>query len=171
MKVFSGLFLCLSIMFTSLVFAEEGKQKFGVYFGPGLIMLDDKKAKKEGVEDSAPYLKPGFELYRSSWLFGGGLSIIFYDDNQEFKQAVEDFTGDTSVEESSAFATDIYAEVGYRHEFSDHLYLDVIGGYEYMLQSDRSISNCSNCFEEDIDLSAGLYLAPRLQLKKKNNLV
>ena len=149
---------------------DQIDNKFGLYFGLGKASIESSKAQEEGIEDSATYLKLGFELQRSHWLFGAGFSGLFYDDNNEFKQTVQDYAGSTSTEDSSASASNLFAEAGYRYPVSGNIYADLFGGYEYIFSSERSIDNCSDCYSEDIEVESGLYLMPRIQYEVKNGL-
>ena len=153
---------------SSVCFADDHRKPFGAYIAVGLTGLDDDAALEEGVDDSLFSVKLGVEMYRSAWVLGGGFSVFFYDDNEEFKQAVEDIGGDVSTEDSSAMATNLFVESGYRHVFAENVFADLLAGYEYVVSSERSISNCRDCFEEDIEISSGFYLAPRFQFKKEN---
>lgn len=141
----------------------SSRNRLAWFGGLGSASLDSQAAAEEGIEDSALYIRLGVEFQRSHILYGVGLSGLFYDDNAEFSQTVEDLFGDVSTEDSTAEAFDLFGEVGYRYMLSAGSYMDFFGGYEHVLSSERSISNCSNCFEEDIDIESGVYLMPRYQ--------
>jgi hypothetical protein len=143
----------------------EGRNRFSMYGGLGQASIDGQKAFAGGVEDSALYIRLGMEFQRSSWLYGVGISGLIYDDNADFSQTVQDQFGNISTADSSAEAFDLYGEFGYRYLLATRAYLDFITGYEQMLTSGRSISNCSNCYDEDIDIDSGFYLMPRLQFE------
>lgn len=143
----------------------DGRNRFSMYGGLGQASIDGQKAFAGGVEDSALYIRLGVEFQRSSWLYGVGLSGLLYDDNAEFSQTVRDLSGNISTADSSANAFDLYGEVGYRYLLATRSYLDFMTGYEQVLTSGRSIPNCSNCYDEDIDIDSGFYLMPRLQFE------
>lgn len=139
------------------------------YFALGRIAIDDEVAFLEGIEDTATYFRLGWEGQSDAWLYGAGLSGYLYSDNEGFSVLVEEeFSGDVSTAGSDANAFNFYAEGGYSHDLSAFAFVDFIGGMEIVLISERSVSNCSNCPSQDIDVGSGLFVAPRLRLMAGN---
>ncbi len=135
------------------------------------INIDPEAASRPDVmvADSATafgvageYLSAGSDM-----TFAIGLNYIMYNDNNEFSQYVEDNWNDDwyddwdsgSYEESDANAFMLYAEVGPTLYIGadDMSFFSVRGGVSAILDSTRSISYCSDCYSEDINLDGGLY--------------
>lgn len=162
------MFLACLFCISSAASAEDqlrGRDRFAWFGGLGRASIDSEKASQQGVEDSALYIRLGVEMQRSHWLYDFGLSGLIYDDNAEFRQTVRDQFGNISTADSTAQAFDLFGEAGYRYLLSPNSSMDFFAGYEQMLTSGRSISNCSNCYDEDINIDSGLYVMPRLQFE------
>ena len=89
-----------------------------------------------------------------------GVNLLFYRDNAAFGQYVEDYwDGDVDYEESDANAFMLFAEYGPKYRFGqDNMtFVTIRGGLSGILASERSISNCRNCYAEDIEIDGGLY--------------
>jgi hypothetical protein len=154
--------------FSTAAFAETTQQssnRWNWYLALGKAAFDEEKAQQEFIEDSAWSIRIAGGYQKSSLLFGFGLSGFFYDDNKQFSQTVQDQYGTVSTADSSADSVNLFGEMGYRFSLTDQFYFDFLGGYEQVLSSKRSISNCSDCYDENIDIKSGLYLLPRLQYK------
>jgi hypothetical protein len=125
------------------------------------MTFDDVKAWDQGIDKNAFALGFAAERYTntSDNTLSLGMSFIFYNDNDEFAQYVEDYWGDVDYEESSANAMSVFAEYGPRYRFgADNLsFFTVRGGISGLFLSERSIGNCSDCYSEDIDIDGGLY--------------
>lgn len=166
------------LMFSTLLFSSEvfsnqinvvnleeiNDYTHSVYISLGEVNFDSEIANLERVKDSATYLKLGYEGKNNQLIYGGGLSGFFYSDRNRFNQLTEDPFGDISRQSSSAEAFNLYFEGGYSYQFSHYWSFDMLFGHELVLSSERSISNCSNCFSEDIDIDSGLYFIPRIKL-------
>lgn len=140
-----------------------------IYLALGKVTIDSEAANKENIKDTASYIRLGFEILRNPWLFGGGLSGIFYSDEVGFSQTVVDQFGTVSKAESSADSFNLYGESGYSYSLANFLKVELLAGYELVLSSSRSIANCSNCASQDIEIDAGFYLNPRIRFVIKNN--
>lgn len=147
------------------------KKSNGWYISLGEVSFNTKTADEEGVKDSATYLRFAWEGQSDSLVYGAGLSGYFYSDRREFSQRVEDSSGDESTESSSAEAINAFFEGGYSHALSDNFSVDLLGGYELVLQSERGISFCSDCDSSNIDIDAGLYTTPRIKFTADNGLM
>jgi hypothetical protein len=135
------------------------------------INIDSEAANRPDVmvDDSATALGVAGEYLfsGSDMAFAVGLNYIMYNDNNEFSQYVEDNWNDDwyddwddgSYEESDATAFMLFAEVGPKIYFGpDELsFFSVRGGASVIFDSTRSISFCSDCYSEDINLDGGLY--------------
>lgn len=129
----------------------------------GQVNFDSEAAGREGVETSATSFG-GYAEFQTDALvaFSMGGEFILYDDNEEFTQLVEyeDIFGDsdgTGSESSDAMAIHLFADVGPRWKFGGG-YLAVAGGFSSAVYSERSISNCVDCYAEDIELDGGGYV-------------
>lgn len=124
------------------------------------VNFDKKKAAQEFIDDSATSFHFEGEYFFNRFFSSTfGLAFYLYDDNNAFSQWVEDWSGDEEYTSSDASGIPIYAEAGYKQFFGadGRTYITVRGGLSVMLASERSISNCSDCWEEDIDIEGGLY--------------
>ncbi|WP_440902998.1 outer membrane beta-barrel protein [Catenovulum sp. SX2] len=141
-------------------------QQSVMYFSVGSIGIDKTVAFFEGIGDSATSIRFGYEDQTGNFVWGVGVSGLLYDDEEKFSQQVENsWSGKQSSESSDADAFGVYGEIGYRHAFNETISATFMGGYDFTITSERGISNCSNCYSEDIDVSAGLYVAPRLDIQ------
>lgn len=143
-------------------FANTNGTSHGILFGLGLANIDQDVADKTAVDESALSIRIGWEYRRSDYIFGAGISGLVYDDSAEFSERVIDQFGNIDTADSTANAFNFYVEGGYEYALTPYLYADFLGGYEKVLSSSRSISNCEDCFDIDIDIDAGLYVNPRL---------
>lgn len=143
-----------------------------LYIGFGSLNLNPVKAYEQGVGDTAWYLKGAFSVEtRDNLLFSLGLSGYFYEDYEYFYHEMEDHWGDRWVETSDASSFNLFGEIGYRLDIDSHLSIDLVAGYEKILASDRSISDCYDCYSEDIDFASGAYVSPRINYVSDSGLL
>ncbi len=125
------------------------------------VNLDKEAAASQGIDPTAVAIGGAAEYFTNSseMTISLGANVILYNDNQEFVQYVRDYWGDRNYEESDASGFSLFAEFGPKYRFgSDNLSFVVVrGGASVMLASERSISDCSNCYSEDIDIDGGVY--------------
>lgn len=125
------------------------------------INIDKQAAAEQWIEDTAFAIGGAAEYYSSDSenTLSLGTSILFYRDNAEFSQYVEDYWGDEDYEESDANAFMLFVEYGPKYRFGrDNMsFFSVRGGFSGILGSERSISNCRNCYSEDIEIDGGAY--------------
>jgi hypothetical protein len=144
------------------------------------VGLDKDIARAEGIEDSAySFSLSGEYLYSNTWVSSLTIDFIIYDDNEEFTQLValdyddevfeelfgdDVFNRDVSLESSDANAASLSAATGHLFRFGDKDRSSFLlqGGYTHFIYSERSISNCTNCRAEDIDLEGGVFIGARL---------
>ncbi len=122
----------------------------------GTLNLDSKVAYNEYVKDSAWVAGVAAERYSSdsNLTFLIGLDFIGYDDEASFRQNTTD-----GRKSSDASAVMGYVEFGPRIPFGADKsnYFIAHAGLSGIFSSERSISNCSNCYSEDIDITGGFY--------------
>lgn len=125
------------------------------------INIDKEAAAEQWIEDTAFAVGGAAEYYSSDSenTLSLGASILFYRDNAAFSQYVEDWWGYHGYEKSDANAFMLFAEYGPKYRFGqDNMsFVSVRGGVSGILGSERSISNCSNCYSEDIEIDGGVY--------------
>lgn len=125
------------------------------------INIDEEAAAEQGVDDSFTAIGGAAEYYTSDspMTLSLGLSIILYNDNEEFSQFVEDYWGDASYSSSDATGGQAFIEYGPKFHFgaNDQSFVVVRGGVSGIFYSERSINGCSNCYSEDIDIDGGIY--------------
>lgn len=125
------------------------------------INIDKQAAAEQWIENTATAVGGSAEYYSSKTenTLVLGASFLFYRDNAEFAQYVEDYWGDVDYSESDANAFMLFAEYGPKYRFGqDNMtFVTVRGGVSGILGSERSISGCRNCYSEDIDIEGGVY--------------
>ena len=127
------------------------------------VAITPEIALREGVEDVAYGLGGEASYSPEGWFEASmGLGLIFYDDNASFSQTVQGAgifnSGDISTESSDAQGILYFVEAGPKYSFIDDTLLGFAKVGVSGLSSDRSIPNCSDCYEENIDIDAGMYL-------------
>ena len=139
------------------------------YLGLGRVSFDSKEAFAEGVDSDATSIRLAWERTQGAFAFALGMSGFMYSDNEKFSQQVkEQFGGDVSTRSSSADAFSIFGELGYNKNFNEYVHFSVFGGYEQVITSERGIASCTDCYSEDIDIDAGLYVYPRMLFNRDN---
>lgn len=125
------------------------------------VTIDKEAAAREWIEDTAFAIGGAAEYYASDSenTLSLGASILFYRDDAAFSEYVEDWWGHEGYEESDANALMLFAEYGPKYRFGrDNMsFFSARGGVSGILGSERSISNCSNCYSEDIEIDGGVY--------------
>lgn len=140
-----------------------GNQYSRVLVTLGSVGIDADVANGENIGDSAGSLRVGWENITDNFIWGLGFNIYAYSDRDEFSQQVSSvWGGDTSTQESDASGTALYGEVGYAYPLTDNVSADLLVGLELMVSSKRAIAYCDDCYEQDIDVSSGLYVTPRV---------
>lgn len=153
--------LIASLVLVSNVQAEETNDRFdpsstwAFTFGVEQIAFDQEQAQRELIDDSATALiLEGEYFFHSHYSLTLGLAFLPYDDDASFSQ---DTTG--GYKSSDASGMPIYGELGYKRFFGANAktYITARAGVSAMVASERSISYCSNCYEEDINIDGGVY--------------
>lgn len=160
--VVAGLMLALNIP------AAHADWSIGGYLES--LSLDTEKASEEGIEDSANVFGFVANDQQGLLMVSMGLGIIVYKDNEEFKQAVQYFNDDIDTESSDATGLLLHFDVGPRFQLgqSRASYFALKGGIGKVAASERSISNCSNCYSEDINIDGGPYVQAALGVGSDN---
>lgn len=133
------------------------------------LSLDEDKARREGVDDSALGLG-AIADYAGEGLFAfsTGLEFVFYDDDRQFSQRVEVVggfdDGEIRTEDSQATGLLFFLDAGPRWRFGheDSAYFALKGGFGTFVYSERSIGNCTDCYEEDVDIDGSAYVQASL---------
>lgn len=124
------------------------------------LSLNADVAAANGIADDGLGLGFSYSGEKGLFNFTTGASFFFIDDEAEFSQRVEnDWTGDQSTEDSSIDAGSLYIDAGVQYPFSGRLALGLNGGYRYF-SIDRSITNCRDCYSEDIAVESDTYIKP-----------
>ncbi|WP_144395096.1 hypothetical protein [Pleionea sediminis] len=134
----------------------------------GLTNIEQKAAFEECVDDTAFYLNFTYTQQDGHFIYGAGMTGYLFDDKCKFRQDVEDTWGDRHTASSSANGFGFFGELGYSHPIKpEAIHFDTLFGLE-KLWAERSISNCSNCYSEDIDINAGFYLKPQFKFIRES---
>ena len=169
MKIWTGLALSsvLLICNTAVSHANAGSWEYGGRLSG--VSIDEDTAREQGIEDSAYLLGLHADYVENGWVTSLGLDVIIYDDNEEFTQTVEGTgfynDGDISVESSDANAAMASVAVGYQWRFGEdqQTALRAQIGYAGVFSSERRITNCSDCFSEDIDVDGGGFISVNVE--------
>jgi len=127
------------------------------------LSLDSNKTIQEGLADSTTGIGLGLDFRKGLIVGGFGMYAGSIDDENGFSQAVEDQFGNQSVADSTTSVLSFYGEAGASYLVAGLAYLEIVGGFQ-SLSITRSISNCSDCDSEDMDLSGGVYVKPRVRV-------
>ena len=163
-RIFLGAVTSLAI---SQAFAQEIPSDSGVYRGAWgisgeVINFNADMAALNGISDTGYGLGASYRGEKGLFNFALGLSFFFIDDKDEFSQRVEnDWTGDESTEDSSIDAGSLYVDGGVQYPINDSgsFVVGLNAGYRYF-DIDRGITNCRDCFSEDITIESDTYLKP-----------
>jgi len=150
----------IMLILSSQAIAEivpEPNEISGFYGSLGTVNFDTKRSVNNYINDSATYLKLGWEKHNEEWIWGLGMSVYLYSDNATFSQQTTD-----GEKDSEASAINGYLEGGYKYTVNENIIISVIAGYEQVFASTREIGMCYDCYSEDIDISAGIYIQPRM---------
>ncbi|GLR70541.1 hypothetical protein [Agaribacter marinus] len=130
----------------------------------GITSIDDLTARSEGIDESAYIVGLDVDYTKSNWVTTFTLDILVYDDNAKFSQEVEG-TGlfnDGERSRASSSATGGFISIGTGYQWiadeGGTIALRAQGGFGAVVYSERSISNCSNCRSEDIDVDGGAFV-------------
>lgn len=140
---------------------SHGEWRFGGHLSG--LTIEDEIAEAERIDTGAFSIGFYTDYRKGSWISSLGFDFIFYDDNDEFSVLVEGDgifnDGDISSESSDATALLISVATGYEFRFRQQqdFAVSLQGGYGYVTSSERSISNCSNCPTEDIEVDGGVF--------------
>jgi len=125
------------------------------------LNIDKKIATEEGVDPWFTAVGGAGEYYfeDSDMILSLGLSMVFYDDNEAFSQVVRDYWGYGYYDSSDATGGQAFIEYGpqYRFGAAEKSFFSIRAGLSSIFFSSRSISGCSNCFSEDINVDGGAY--------------
>ena len=124
------------------------------------MSIDADVAANNYIGDSMQSASLFWQGKKSNLLIGAGFGILIMDDYGSYEVDVIEIGGGDDTKKAEAGGFNLYVEAGYRH-LIEKLNLDLLVGVE-KINADRSVDNCSNCPEEDIDIKAGMYFKPRI---------
>jgi len=126
------------------------------------VTLDEVAATKQKVGDEAYSLDISASFYVTPWYaVTAGFNALNFDDSAGFSQTVvvsDVFGSEVETVDSDASGIMVYGEMNYiakRSVLPVHLKAGV--GFGSIVRSERSIDDCEDCREEDINLSGGAY--------------
>lgn len=154
------------LLITSELRAEDQnidqKSRYEISGFTGAIYIDEKLALEEGIDDVGYLIGASFTGYKSFLRYSAGIAFIILGDNDRFTQTTESVFGSSvSDEDSSIDAGTIYLELGSQYSFgaAKKANVGLMFGYSYF-DIDRTISNCRDCYSENIDLNSSTYFRP-----------
>jgi hypothetical protein len=124
------------------------------------MSIDEEVAANNYIGDSMQSASLFWQGKKSNVLIGAGLGILLMDDQGSYEVDVMRVGGGNETRKAEAGGINFYFEAGYRH-IIEKINFDLLVGFE-KISADRSVDNCSNCPEEDIDIQAGMYFKPRI---------
>ena len=129
------------------------------------MRLNDETAIKNNLGNKMQSYGVYGQVERSNGLLlGAGLGFLDFDDHGEYEVAVS-YGGSNSYfgEDATAQGFNFYGYAGYQHRIKN-FGADVTTGFE-LIRAERTVTNCSDCPSEDLDIDAGLYIKPRVGYK------
>jgi hypothetical protein len=153
---------CSTVMADEKIPESPGSWNFEGSFE--FVGLDSDSAAQEGIKDSANAIGFYANYLKQDWLTSLRGSYIIYSDEAEFSQLVEHVGGfdhsETKRASSEADALTFGVAFGRRWQLGSQANTDGVLqlGFDQVFGSDRSISNCSNCYSEDIDIDGGVFV-------------
>lgn len=157
-----GSLFSANLLANELDLSQEGNWSFGA--DTSFVGLESEQAAKEGIDESAYTLGIEANYSKSNWLTTVSTQILMFDDNNEFRQAVEGSgwlnEGDRDVKSSDASAVIFSVATGRYWQFGEKKDVRVAAqlGFSTVGASERSIANCSDCRSEDIDIDGGAFI-------------
>ena len=132
-----------------------GEWEFSVFAGHE--SLDSEAAWLEYIEDNAWNIGVTADYAKGRWLTSLGLTFVNYRDDAGFSQRTRDGYGNVSNSDSTASGMVLSFAFGPKWHFGENQNVMVFtqAGLGLMIDSSRGIPNCSNCYEEDIDINSG----------------
>lgn len=124
------------------------------------MSIDEEVAANNYIGDRMQSASLFWQGKKSNLLIGAGLGVLIMDDHGSYDVDVMRVGGGNTTKKAEAGGINFYFEAGYRH-IIEKINLDLLVGFE-KIRADRSVDNCSNCPEEEIDMDAGMYFKPRI---------
>ncbi len=156
----SKLFIALCCLWAFPSAAEDIQKTTGKWEFSGnlsIIALDGDAAVEQRIEDDAWGIGFTADYDNGRFLTSIGLDLVNYGDDASFTQRTEDTFGNERNSESDA--SGVLASIAFGPLWKlgkdQSVTTFIQGGFGHMFSSSRSISNCSNCFSEDIDIEGG----------------
>lgn len=131
--------------------------------------IDSKVANMSRVKDQAMNYALNADFHSGSWLTSLAVGFFQYKDLDKFSQTVIGTgwgnRGDVEERSSDASALLLSVAVGPKWQFgSDSQFTAAVqAGYSHLARSERSITSCSNCYKEKINVDAGAFADASLQ--------
>jgi len=140
----------------------ENKSKRSFYLTYNSTSLSTGVTEAQGLDDDAGMLELGVSLTAVTG-FGVSMGIGFLnlEDNESFSSVVVDDSGFVKVAESEADAIPINAEFFYENPMSNNQRWQyrVGAGYTAITNANREITQCNNCFAQDLEIDGGRYIS------------
>jgi len=159
-------FLCLSLpghAFGSESITDERGWRISVGLTYGL--LDEDEVEDQGLGDSAFGVDIAVNYYFSSRLVGRiGFGVFTLEDNAAFEQLVETttiFGSDVETAQSDSNAIPLFVELNYQSAINavPGVRFRAGAGFTGLVRAERSISNCEDCREDDLDIDGGAFVS------------
>ncbi len=136
--------------------------------GLGFTKIEQNTVNSECVGSSSPEFHFNYTAQDGHFIYGGGMAIYLLDDNCKFSQDVIDGWGGRGRASSNASGLGLFGELGYSLPIEPRsVHFDLFSGFEH-IWAERSISNCTNCYSENIDIDGGIYLKPQFKFIRES---
>jgi hypothetical protein len=129
-----------------------------------LVNIDSERAAQELIKDRATAIALYANYLKSDWVTTLRGTFIIYSDENEFSQTVEIVGGfddgdiETASSDANALSLGIATGRQWRFGEQDNNRVLLQLGYDHIFGSERSISDCTNCYSEDIEVDGGVFV-------------
>jgi hypothetical protein len=154
-SLIAGLVLASNVQANAPRDRSDFAEIFAFHLGQEWVAFDKEQAQREFIHDSAEALiLEGEYFFHPYFSYTVGVALLSYDDKASYSQKT---TG--GYKSSSSRGIPIYGDVGYKQFFGANArtYITLRTGVSVMTVSDRSITDCTDCHAEDIDIDGGIY--------------
>ena len=130
------------------------------------IQLEDEAADREGVgDDTYAFGVKAEYLLSDFYSVNLGGSFVLFEDTYEFTQFVRGRYGDVNYRESDVTGLQLYVDAGpiFFVDRDGRFAVSPRFGVSNISLTERSISDCFDCYEENVNIDTGAYGALNLK--------
>ena len=138
-----------------------------IYFSLPFSTLDKNSADREGLKDNSIGFEFGFHAFFYKYLLTGiNIGADFPGDNKEFSQLTTfgRMSSSVTVPYTSLCLGFKSPRIVIKEQPELRLAGNLVTGNMWIFKARRSIDQCEDCREDKINLDAGIYVEPEIQL-------